>query len=133
MIDVVEELCDVDIHHPVLPFLRILLCGSHGILRTAPRSESVAVLAELRIEDRCQHLQHHLLNQPILYRRDPQHSRAAARFGYFHPPYGTRNIGSRQQLRPNPLPVRLKMTLQFLRRHPVDPRRPLVAFHRRQG
>jgi len=52
----------------------------------APRSKSVAVLAELRIEDRRQHLQQHLLNEPILYRRDAQHSRASARLGYFYLP-----------------------------------------------
>ena len=42
----VEELGDVEIHHPVLPFPGILLCGSHGIVRAAPRSKSVAVLTE---------------------------------------------------------------------------------------
>ncbi len=51
--DVVEELCDVNIHHPVLPFPRILLCGLPGVLCAAPRSKSVTVLAELWIEDRC--------------------------------------------------------------------------------
>src|ERR1019366_2138218 len=78
-------------------------------------------------------LQHHLLNEPILYRRDARHSRATARFRYLYPPHGTRYIGSRQQLRPNPFPVRLKMILQFRRRHPVDSRRPFVAFYRRQS
>src|ERR1039458_3607836 len=133
VIDVVEELCDIYIHHPVLPFLRILLCGSHGVLCASPRSESVARLAELRIEDRRQRLQHHLLNAPILYRRDSQHPCATARFGYFYLPHRAWNIGSRQQLRPNLFPVRLKMLLQFLRRHPVDPRRPFVAFYRSQS
>ena len=56
VIDVIEELGDVNVHHPFLPFLRILLCGSHGVLCAAPRSESVTVLAKHRIEDRCQHL-----------------------------------------------------------------------------
>src|ERR1022692_4664284 len=133
VIDVIEELRDVDIHHPVLPFLRVLLCGSHGVLCLAPRSKSVARLAELWIEDRRQHLQHHLLNKPILYRRDPQHPRAAARLGYLYPSYGSWNVGPVQQLRPNLLPVRLKMLLQFPRRHPVDPRRAFVPRHRFQS
>jgi hypothetical protein len=68
VIDLIEKFGDVKIHHPILPFLRVLLCGSHGILCAAPRSESVAVLAEHRIEDGCQHLQQHLLNPPVLYR-----------------------------------------------------------------
>src|ERR1022692_4131375 len=133
VIDVIEELRDVDIHHPVLPFLRVLLCGSHGVLCLAPRSKSVARLAELWIEDRRQHLQHHLLNKPILSRRDSQHPRAAARLGDFDPPYRARNVSPVQQLRPNLFPVRLKMLLQFLRRHPVDPRCPFVPRHRFQS
>ncbi len=46
VIDVVEELADVNIHHPVLPLLRILLCGSHGVVCAAPWPESIAVLTE---------------------------------------------------------------------------------------
>ena len=132
MIDVVEELRDVDIHHPILPFLRVLLRGSYGILCAAPRSKSIAVLAEHRIEDRRQRLQQHLLNQPIHHRRDSQHPRPPARLRYLYPPHRSRNPGPRQQLRPNLRPVRLKMTLQFLRRHVVDPRRALIALHRFQ-
>src|ERR1700692_1589112 len=56
VIDVVEELCDVNIHHPILPSLRVLLCGQHGILCFAPRPKPMTVLTECRIEDRRQHL-----------------------------------------------------------------------------
>src|SRR5665213_830532 len=133
VIDVVEELCDIDIHHPVLPFLCKLLRGSYGVLRFTPRSKSVAVFAELRIEDRRQHLQHHLLNQPVLYLLDSQRSRAPAWLGYFHPPHWAWNVSSRQQLRPDLYPVRLKMALQFRRFHPVDPCCPFVAFYRCQS
>src|ERR1022692_3577106 len=63
----------------------------------------------------------------------PSILRATARFGYLNPPYGARDVGPVQQLRPNPFPVRLKMLLQFLRRHPVDPRRAFVSRHRFQS
>src|SRR6267378_4721287 len=56
VIDLVEELGDVHVHHPFLPSLRILLRGSHGVLCAPSRSKPVTVLAALRIEDRCQHL-----------------------------------------------------------------------------
>jgi len=56
VIDLVEELGDVYIHPPVLPFLRILLCGSHGILCAASRPKPVTVLAKVRIKDRCHRL-----------------------------------------------------------------------------
>src|SRR5271157_1189569 len=50
VIDLVEELRDVYIHHPVLPSLRILLCGAYGVLCAAPRPKPITVLAEGRIE-----------------------------------------------------------------------------------
>jgi hypothetical protein len=34
------------------------------------KPESITVLTETRIEDRCQHLQQQLLNEPVLYRWD---------------------------------------------------------------
>jgi hypothetical protein len=64
VVDVVEELRDVHVHHPVLSSLRILLCGFDGVLRATPRSKPVTVLTELRIEDRRQRLQQQLLNKP---------------------------------------------------------------------
>src|SRR5947209_6924271 len=72
VVDVVEEPGDVYIHHPFLPSLRVLLCGSHGVLCASSRSEPVTMLTELRLEYRCQHLQQQLLNEPILYRGDSQ-------------------------------------------------------------
>src|ERR1035438_6069415 len=63
----------------------------------------------------------------------PSILRATARFGYLNPPYGARDVGPVQQLRPNLFPVRLKVLLQFLRRHPVDPRRAFVSRHRFQS
>src|ERR1035441_1419575 len=87
VIDVVEKLGDVHVHHPVPTSLRILLCGSHGVLCPAPWPKPVTMLAEVRIENRRHHLQQHLLYEPILYRRYPQHSRPPARLLYFLPPY----------------------------------------------
>src|ERR1035438_307590 len=63
----------------------------------------------------------------------PNIAGATAWLGYLYPSYGARNVGPAQQLRSNLFPVRLKMTLQFLRCHPVDPRRSPVAFYRRQS
>ena len=133
VVDVVEELRDVDVHHPVLSFLRILLCGLHGVLRATPRSKPVTVLTEWRIEDRRQRLQQQLLNKPVLYRRNPQHSRTPAWFGYLYPPYRTRNVGPFQKFVFEYPPVRLKMRLQLRRGHSIHTRRSPVAFHRPQG
>ncbi len=64
--------------------------------------------------------------------RVPPALKRSARLWYLYPPHGTRNVGSRQQLRLNPFPLRLKLILQFRRLHPVDSSRPPVAFHRFQ-
>lgn len=46
------------------------LCVQHGIVRTAARSKAVAVVTEVRINQRLQHLQQGLLDEPIRHRRD---------------------------------------------------------------
>ena len=46
VVDVVEELRDVNIHHPVLASLDVFLRRSDGFMRTTPRTKTVARLAE---------------------------------------------------------------------------------------
>ena len=99
VVHVVEELRDVYIHHPLLPFSDELLRGLHCILCAAPRAKAVATIAEHRIADRRQHLQQQLLYPPVLYRRDSQRPRPAARIRYLYRPHRTRPIGPGQQLR----------------------------------
>src|SRR5690606_32629981 len=56
VVHAVEELFQVHVHHPAPSILDILLRTAHCIMRPAPGTETVAVLAEGRIEDRLQHL-----------------------------------------------------------------------------
>jgi len=78
MVDRVGELGDVQIHHPVLALFGVPLGRYHGIVRAAPRSKPVAVLAEPRLEDRPHHLPQQLLDEPIQHRRDAPLSDAPA-------------------------------------------------------
>jgi hypothetical protein len=68
VVDAVEKLLEVHFHHPTPSILHVLLCLPHGILRPAARTETVAVFAEGRIEDRLQHLKHQLLNEAVEHR-----------------------------------------------------------------
>jgi hypothetical protein len=70
VIDMVEELGNVHIDHPVFPLACEFLRGSHGVGHASSRSKPVAVVAEQGFEDRRQHLQQQLLNEPINHRRD---------------------------------------------------------------
>ena len=64
MVDPVEELLQVHVHHHPAACLHVLLRLQHRVVRATPRPEAVAVLAEGRINQRLQHLQQGLLDQP---------------------------------------------------------------------
>src|SRR5687768_1831874 len=64
-----KEFLQIHIHHPSTARLDVPLRLTHCIMRPAPRPESVAVLAERGIEDRLQHLQNGLLDDPVEHGR----------------------------------------------------------------
>ena len=65
MVDPVEELLQVHVHHDPPPSLHVRCAVNDRVVRTAPRPKAVAVLAEGRIQNRLQHLQQRLLDQPV--------------------------------------------------------------------
>lgn len=92
MVDPIEELLQVHVHHDTATGLHSPLGGQDRILRSAPRSETVAVLTEGRIKQRLQHLQQRLLDQPIRHRGDAQLALATVRFRDHYPAYRTRPV-----------------------------------------
>ena len=132
MIDVVEELGDVHVHHPVPALPDISPRRAHRIVRTPPRPKSPARPAEQRLKDRRQYLQQRLLQQPVHHRRDAQPPLAPARLRYLYPPHRAWRPASRHELRPDFPAVTLKVGFELIRGHAVDPRRAAVAFYRRQ-
>jgi hypothetical protein len=70
----------------------------NGPMRTAVRTEAVAVLAEGWIKHRLQHLQQRLLYQPIRHRRDAKLALASIRLGDRDPAHRLRPVRPPQQL-----------------------------------
>src|SRR5512142_115368 len=75
----VEELLQLHVHNYAPARLEVRLSRTNGLMRTAARTEPVAVLAEGGIKQGLQHLQQGLLNQPIRHRRDTQLTLASIR------------------------------------------------------
>jgi site-specific DNA recombinase len=95
VIDSIEKFLQIEIHHPAVPFGDILLRLVHRLLRTAPRSETVAVFGECRVPALLQNLQHRLLDVPIQHTRNASLAHSlTVRLRDFHPPYRLRLIGS---------------------------------------
>jgi hypothetical protein len=78
------------------------------------------MVAEIRLKQRFEHLQHGLLDQPIQHRRHPQWPLPARRLGDHHPPDRPRSVGARVKRRPHERPVLLKPSPQLHGRHAID-------------
>ena len=87
VVDPVEELLQVHVHHDPPARLHVRLRREHGVVRASARPEAVAVLAEGRIKNRLQHLQQRLLDQPIRHRRDAKLALASLRLRDRYPPH----------------------------------------------
>ena len=94
MIHAVEERGQVDIDHLLIALPKILTHLLHGLVRVSPRPEPKAVVAELTLLHRTQHLRDRLLNHAIRYVWNPQRALIAIRFGYPHAAHRMRLIGS---------------------------------------
>src|SRR5207253_6851313 len=79
VVDPVEELFQVHVHDNSPPGFDMRLRGQYRVSRSPSRSEAVAVLAEGGVENRLQHLQQCLLDQPIHHRRDAKLALATVR------------------------------------------------------
>ncbi|MCY1450575.1 hypothetical protein D9M71_673950 [compost metagenome] len=89
MIDPVEELFQVNIHHHFASRGHVALGRQNGVLRTAPPAKTVAVFTESRIEEWLQDLQQGLLDQTIGDRRNAQLALTAVGLGNDHTAYRT--------------------------------------------
>ena len=61
----IEKFLQVEIYHPAVSFGNVLLCLTHRLPRTMPRSKTVAGFGERRVPAPLQNLQHRLLNKAI--------------------------------------------------------------------
>ena len=105
VIDPVEELLQIQIHHPAIACGDILLRRCHRLMRRASRPKPVAVIGKRPVPLALQHLHHRLLDESIQHRRDAKLSHPSVRLRDFHPPHRLRLIGPAQQLFPDGWPV----------------------------
>ena len=98
MVDPVEELLQINVHHDSSAGLHIRLGGQNRFVRTSSGTKTVAVLAEGRIKNRLLHLQQSLLNQPIRHRRDAELALASVRLRDRYPSYRAGPVRPPQQL-----------------------------------
>ena len=96
VVDPVEELRQVHIHHHALAGLDVAPRGLDRVVRPSARAKPVAVFAEGGINLGLQHLQQCLLDQAIEYRGNAQLALAPIGFGNHHLAYRTGPVTSCQ-------------------------------------
>src|SRR5690606_38046459 len=107
-----EELPQVHVHDPVVPFLHVLTCLPDRVMAPPPRPEAVAGFGECRVKDWCQYLQECLLDQAVHHGGNTQHPLAAARFRDFDPADWLRSVGPPEQFLTDALPLRADLVPQ---------------------
>jgi hypothetical protein len=121
VIDPVEELLQIDIHHHPPAFLHMALCLQHGIVCASARPEAVARFGERRINQRLQDLQQGLLNQSIGHGRYSQFPHATPGLGDLHPAYRLWPVTTRLQIFPDPGPFGLEILGRGFDRQSIHP------------
>jgi hypothetical protein len=127
VVDPIEELLQVHVHHDSQPRLHVRQRGQYRVLRSPPRSEAIAVLAEARVKNRLQHLQQCLLVQPFHHRRDTKLTLATVSLWNRHSPYRIRPVRPRQQSLSNVRPRRHQILRRLVDVQSVDARSASVV------
>ena len=96
---------------------------------TPPRAEAVTVLAEARVDQRLQHLQQRLLNQPVRRRRDAKLALASAGLRDRYPAYRRWPVPALQQSFADRRPLGLEQRGRLVNVQSVHARRALVGPH----
>ncbi len=125
----IEELLQIQVHHPAAACAHVLLCLRHRLMRAAPGPKPVAVFREGPIPLPLQNLHHRLLDEAIQHRRDTQLAYPSVRFGDFHPPHRVRLVGPTQQLVSDHWPVLLQVVGDSADGHAIDARATFISLH----
>src|SRR5437016_2376797 len=136
MVQLIEELLDVGIHHPPEPLARRLVDGFQRIQSAFLRSEPEGAPFKVRLEDRLQEQLAGRLYHAIAHRGDSQGARpgGVARFGDFHPPHRLGAIGLvAQALRDLRQKLRDTLGLDLGQRLLVDPSDAPIPAHQLPG
>jgi hypothetical protein len=129
VIDTVEKFLQIKIHHPAIPVGHIAAGLFQSLVGPAARTEAIAALRKVRIEDWYQDLHYRLGNQPVKGSGNPEHSRSASRLRQIYCPNRSWNIGLAQELLSNRGPGLPKVFRKLLDAHAVDSRSPFVGLY----
>jgi hypothetical protein len=129
VVHAVEKLLEIHVHHPAASFLEVLLRLAYGVVRAAPRSETVAVLREGRVESWLQDLQEGLLNESVERRWDAELSLPSVALRNELTLHRLGPVGAREQLLSKHGPGLPQVLTQRFHRHPVDAGTALVLLH----
>jgi len=72
MMDSVEKLRQIQIHHHPMARFQMRACLGHGLLRSSAFAKTAARLVKSGVEQRFQDLQHRLLHHSVAHRRHPE-------------------------------------------------------------
>ena len=123
VVDPIEELVQIEVHHPRPAFDGIRLGLFRRFMGDTLRTKAVTVRRERRFPHRSQSLQDGLLNQAVQPRGDVELAHHAVGFRNLRPPNRLRFVRPVQQLLPDVRPVGLQRVLQWMHSHPVHARR----------
>jgi hypothetical protein len=129
VVDPVEKLLQVHIHHPAPARLDVSLRLTHCLMRTPPRPKTVAVFRETGIDHGLQDLQDGLLDEPVEYGRDAQLPHPTARLRNLAPLHHAWLVAIRKQLLPDPRPVVAKIGGKIIHRPAIHAGAPLIPLH----
>ena len=132
VINPVEEFRQVYIDNEPIALGDIGLRLRHRLLGRAPRPEAVAVLAERRVPQRLEPLQHRLLDHTVDHGWNAEVACPAGRLRDLHPTHRLRLVAPLEQLMFDLRPARFQDARELSNGDPVDARGPLVAHHRTQ-
>ncbi|MNZ67801.1 hypothetical protein D3C78_860570 [compost metagenome] len=121
MVYPVEELGKVHVHHPAKALPDEALGRFHGLVSASSRTEPVAGVGEVRVEEPAQYLGQGLLNQPVQGCRNTQLPHpVASGFRDFDPSDRAGAVGPCVQGLADGRPVLLEVFRKLVDRHAVD-------------
>ena len=129
MVNPVEELFQIHIHHDPPTGLHERLRRQNGAVRAPARSKAVAVVTEGGIKDRLKDLQKRLLDQAVQHRGNAKLALAAPRLRDHHATHRLWPIRPLQQAVADSGPVGFQHSGRLVNVQTVHTRRALVGPH----
>jgi len=129
----VQELRDVHIYQIDVARPHVTVQLAQGTESVTTRPEPVTVRRKVRLKDRLQDSEHHLLDHPVSYRWNPQGPLTPVRLGDQHPPHRSWAVGPRPKLRDQRVEVLLQVVPKGLHGLPVRPGRAPIGSDRLIG